>query len=210
MSSFRSTALLFLCSLLLTLGCNGQKTGAAYVAEVEEHRQEKNVKFKKNKEETPLDKKARKKFKSLDYYAVNESYRVQATFKRTPNAKPFKMKTTTDRQPDYVQYGNLNLRVNDRTFTLPVYQNLALTNKPGFEDYLFIPFTDLTNGEDTYGGGRYLDFKIPEGDQVTVDFNLAYNPYCAYNAKYSCPIPPANAFLKTRIEAGEKYVSDGN
>ena len=68
----------------------------------------------------------------------------------------------------------------------------------------YIPFTDLTNGEETYGAGRYLDFKIPESEKVIIDFNLAYNPYCAYNHSYSCPIPPKENNLNIKIEAGEK------
>ena len=73
-----------------------------------------------------------------------------------------------------------------------------------YENYLFIPFRDITSGDETYGGGRYLDFRIPETDSVTIDFNLSYNPYCAYNHKYSCPIPPAENSLPVKILAGEK------
>jgi len=73
-----------------------------------------------------------------------------------------------------------------------------------YRDYLFLPFTDLTNGEQTYMGGRYLDLSIPEGDTIVLDFNRAYNPYCVYNKKYSCPlVPPVNA-LNTKISAGIK------
>jgi uncharacterized protein (DUF1684 family) len=87
---------------------------------------------------------------------------------------------------------------------LAIYQNVDLVNTAGYEDYLFIPFKDLTNGEDTYGGGRYLDLKIPEGETILIDFNRAYNPYCAYNHNYSCPIPPFENHLKVKIEAGVK------
>jgi uncharacterized protein (DUF1684 family) len=73
-----------------------------------------------------------------------------------------------------------------------------------YRDYLFLPFIDQTNGEETYGGGRYVDLRIPEGDTLIIDFNKAYNPYCAYNKKYSCPLVPAVNELKTSVTAGVK------
>ena len=73
-----------------------------------------------------------------------------------------------------------------------------------YRDYLFLPFTDNTNGEQTYTGGRYIDLSIPDGDTIVVDFNKAYNPYCAYNKKYSCPIVPSVNNLDTEIRAGVK------
>ena len=73
-----------------------------------------------------------------------------------------------------------------------------------YEDYLFLPFTDKTNGDSSYGGGRYLDLKLPEGDSIIIDFNQAYNPYCAYNDKYSCPVPPKSNNLDIEVLAGVK------
>ncbi|MCK5678470.1 MAG: DUF1684 domain-containing protein, partial [Flavobacteriaceae bacterium] len=87
---------------------------------------------------------------------------------------------------------------------LEIYQNQKLILTTDYEDYLFLPFTDKTNGESTYGGGRYLDLKIPDGDTTVIDFNKAYNPYCAYNHKYSCPIPPKANQLDVEINAGVK------
>ena len=77
-------------------------------------------------------------------------------------------------------------------------------SKPGYEDYLFLPFLDNTNGETSYGGGRYVEGRIPEGDILVIDFNKAYNPYCAYNEKYSCPIVPRENSVDENIEAGVK------
>src|SRR5690606_24948076 len=85
------------------------------------------------------------------------------------------------------------------------YQNQDLIKQPTYQTYLFIPFTDATTGQDTYATGRYLDFSIPQGqDSVWLDFNKAYNPYCAYGDGYSCPIPPKENQLAVRIEAGVK------
>jgi uncharacterized protein (DUF1684 family) len=82
---------------------------------------------------------------------------------------------------------------------------------PQYKDYLYLPFKDFTNGESTYGGGRYLDFKmsdIQENQTIIIDFNKAYNPYCAYSDGYSCPIPPSENHLQVFIEAGEKNIKD--
>jgi uncharacterized protein (DUF1684 family) len=114
------------------------------------------------------------------------------------------MKTSTGRLPEYVKYGELHFTLSGKTHVLTVYQNLELVQKPEYKDYLFIPFMDETNGFDTYGGGRYLDFRIPADTTATLDFNMAYNPYCAYSPHYSCPIPPAENHLQVKILAGEK------
>ena len=73
-----------------------------------------------------------------------------------------------------------------------------------YKDYLFLPFLDDTNGEGSYGGGRYIDLRIPDSDTMIIDFNTAYNPYCAYNDRYSCPIVPRQNYLDVAIEAGVK------
>lgn len=153
---------------------------------------------------SPLKDKDRKKFRGLDFFKVDSAYVVEANFKRTPNEAAFKMKTTTDRTPIYVKYGELTFNLKESVFTLNIYQNQGLIEKEGYEDYLFLPFIDETNGLESYGGGRYIDARIPEGDTVIIDFNKAYNPYCAYNDNYSCPLVPRENYLKTRIEAGVK------
>jgi uncharacterized protein (DUF1684 family) len=148
----------------------------------------------------------RARFTELARFAPDARYRVMAAFK--PKAgKPFGMKTTTDRLPQYQAVGELRFTVAGRKERLTVFRNIDLARKPGYEDYLFVPFTDLTNGEETYGGGRYLDLRAPLGKQVELDFNRAYNPYCAYGGRYSCPIPPPENHLELRIEAGVKAFS---
>lgn len=153
---------------------------------------------------SPLKDQYRKTFKGLDFFEFDSAYVVKAQFKRTPEEKPFEMKTTSDRLPIYIKYGELAFDLKDENFKLNIYQNQDLIKKEGYEDYLFLPFLDETNGFESYGGGRYLDTRIPSGDLIEIDFNKAYNPYCAYNDKYSCPIVPRVNYLKTRIEAGVK------
>ena len=87
---------------------------------------------------------------------------------------------------------------------LLIYQNQKLLLTDDFEDYLFLPFIDETNGESTYGGGRYIESRIPKGNTLMVDFNEAFNPYCAYNYKYSCPVVPIENTLNLKVEAGVK------
>ncbi|MEX0996517.1 MAG: DUF1684 domain-containing protein [Flavobacteriaceae bacterium] len=155
-----------------------------------------------NKETSILLPKDFEVFEGLEFYPVDLKYRVEASFVRTPGEKPFLMPTTTDRQPEYVKYAELHFKIDNQDFILEVFQNTS--PKEGYENYLFLPFTDLTSGDGSYGGGRYIDIFEPEGDKITLDFNQSYNPYCVYNSKYSCPIPPEQNDIKIRIEAGIK------
>jgi hypothetical protein len=164
---------------------------------------EQNAMFK-DASKSPLKDKDRRVFEGLEFFKFDDTYVVEAQFKRTPNEKAFKMKTTTDRRPVYVKYGELNFDLKGENFTLNIYQNQALIAKEGYEDYLFLPFLDETNGLESYGGGRYIDSRIPDSDTMIINFNQSYNPYCAYNDKYSCPIVPRKNYLKTRVEAGVK------
>lgn len=158
----------------------------------------------KDASKSPLKDKDRKNFKGLDFFKFDSTYVVQAKFEKTPDESPFEMKTTTDRLPVYVKYGIVTFNLKGKEYHLNVYQNQDLIKKEGFVDYLFLPFLDDTNGEESYGGGRYIDLKIPESDEVIIDFNKAYNPYCAYNEKYSCPIVPRENYLELKVEAGVK------
>ena len=151
---------------------------------------------------SPLKTKDRKQFKGLDFFKFDSTYVVKATLKRTPNSEWFNMKTTTERVSKERVYGVLHFELKGEKFQLNIYQGQDLMTKDCFEDYLFLPFLDETNGLESYGGGRYIDAKIPDGDTLIIDFNKAYNPYCAYNDKYSCPIVPRVNYLKTRVEAG--------
>lgn len=157
-----------------------------------------------NPEESPLEKKDLKEFEGLDFYEVDPNFIVKAEFVRTPAEAPFTMPTSTERRPVYVKYGELYFSLQGKDFKLNLYQNQELTQDPEYFDYLFLPFTDMTNGESTYGGGRYIDFRIPDSREVILDFNKAYNPYCAYSGKYSCPIPPEENDLEIEIFAGVK------
>lgn len=182
-----------------SLAVNAQTS--SYIEEVKSYRQQLNEEFA-NPEESPLTEEGLAEFDSLHFFPIDSNYRVMAFLELTPESKPFQMLTTTTRKPDYRQYGILHFVLKDTLCAIPVYQSLTLMKIKGYEDDLFLPFNDYTNGAETYGGGRFLDLRIPEGDSVLVDFNKAYNPYCAYNSRYSCPIPPKENKLPLHILAG--------
>lgn len=142
-------------------------------------------------------------FQGLDFFPIDQAFMVEARFEKSIGRK-FRMATTTDRLPIYRRYGYVYFIIGSDSCRLTVYQNMELRKKEGYKDYLFIPFKDATAPELSYGGGRYLDARIPKGTTMLLDFNLTYNPYCAYSYRYSCPIPPEENVLDVRIEAGEK------
>lgn len=190
-------SLLFLLQVSLTMS---QETAAEFQANL-------NREFA-TREESPLTDEDFKVFKALEFYPIDEKFMVEAKFVRTPKEKVFKMKTSTTRLPEYKKYGELFFQIDGKSFKLNVYQNIELSKKEGYEDYLFLPFSDLTCGKESYIGGRYIDMRIPKTNTVTIDFNKAYNPYCAYNHKYSCPIVPLENDLPIEILAGVKKFHD--
>jgi uncharacterized protein (DUF1684 family) len=143
-------------------------------------------------------------FRGLHYFPINKMWKVKAGFKFDTLSPVFKMPTSTTRLPEYKKYGILTFTLHDTIFQLTAYQNIDLLKKNPETKYLFLPFKDKSNNISTYGAGRYIDIEIPENDTVIIDFNLAYNPYCAYSDRWSCPIPPPENYLNTHITAGEK------
>ncbi len=156
----------------------------------------------KNPETSPLPDRYRKDFEGLDFFSPDTNYTVVARFERTPDAIPFLLSTTTNEKTEEVVYGIAHFELNGKTHQLEIYQSPELIKQEKYRDYLFLPFLDETNGTETYGGGRYIDLSIPEADTILIDFNKAYNPYCVYNKKYSCPLVPRQNYLKTRVLAG--------
>ena len=161
----------------------------------------------KDPAKSPLEPKALKRFKKHDFFPVDLRYRVVAHLTITENTPFFQMKTTGDRLPHYRIFGSILFTLDGIEYQLPVYQSKDLLKTPTYEDYLFLPFTDLTNGKESYIAGRYLELRLPkEGNEVIVDFNKAYNPYCAYTDRYACPIVSSENHLDTAIRAGVRFV----
>ncbi len=158
----------------------------------------------KDASKSPLKAKDLKTFKSLDFFSFDSAFVVKATLKRTPDTEWFNMKTTTDRLSKERVFGILSFELKGQSFQLNVYQGQELMQEEGYEDYLFLPFIDNSNGSTSYAGGRYIDLKIPDGDTIKIDFNSAYNPYCAYNDKFSCPIVPRVNYVDLEVNSGVK------
>lgn len=147
------------------------------------------------------------KFTGLSYYPVNKAFRVKARFTKTAAEKYFQMPTSSGITKKFAKYGVLNFTLFGcpQRVTVYIIDPATRAKFPEYADLLFVPFRDLTSGKETYGAGRYIDIKAPTGREVILDFNLAYNPNCAYGAtKYSCPIPPKENHLRLTIAAGEK------
>jgi len=181
---------------LLIVSCSQEKK---QILGETEYQKELNA-FFKDASTSPLKDKDRKDFEGLEFFKFDSTYIVQSILKRTPDAQPFEMKTSTSRLPVYKVYGELDFKLKGQQFNLKFYQNVESEDK----DYLFLPFLDDTNGVTSYSGGRYIEISIPEGNTIQIDFNEAFNPYCAYNDKYSCPIVPRANYLPIKVKAGVK------
>ncbi|QIL76720.1 DUF1684 domain-containing protein [Hymenobacter sp. HDW8] len=196
--------------VLYSLSATAQTTAAIptlpaadHAKEVAAFQQELNAEYR-NPAESPLPAKELKKFKGLPFFPLNRAARVEARFIRDSLAAPFEMETSTARRPMYRKYGDAYFTLEGQELKLTIYQSLDLLQKEGYQDYLFVPFTDRTNGHSSYGGGRYLDLHLGQiqNGKVVLDFNRAYNPFCAYGGQYSCPVPPVENRLPVAIKAG--------
>ncbi|RLD85526.1 MAG: hypothetical protein DRJ09_12805, partial [Bacteroidetes bacterium] len=144
------------------------------------------------------------------YFSANPTFRVKAGFEIDTTGEIFGMATNTNRKPNYRIYGHLHFMIGDTAQQLTVYQNVDFMNDPEYGKLLFLPFRDKTNEHSTYGAGRYLDISIPASDSIYLDFNKAYNPYCAYADRWSCPLVPFENHLEVSILAGEKKYRDSH
>jgi uncharacterized protein (DUF1684 family) len=181
------------------------KKNSSYEDEIKLFQYDLNIEFA-DASKSPLTEEDIKTFKVLEFFDIDENYNIEADFELTPNTPVFEMPTTTERLPLYRKYGIARFTLNGKKMELSIYQNQQLMSDFEYKDYLFLPFNDATNGTTTYGGGRYLDLEIPkEGSKkIRIDFNKAYNPYCAYNHTFSCPIPPSENNLPIAIPVGVK------
>lgn len=144
--------------------------------------------------------------KNLHFFNPDSLYQVNAKIELLSDQKPFKIPTSGGQAKVFYRYAKATFNLNGKDLQLTLFKNEIPSSNPKYRDLLFLPFTDETNSKITYGGGRYIDVNqndIKEG-RLTIDFNKAYNPYCAYSHGYQCPIPPEENDLATEINAGEK------
>ncbi|WP_333851801.1 DUF1684 domain-containing protein [Epilithonimonas sp.] len=190
--------------IILSLFLNGQ-TEKENIASIKKFQKELNTEYL-NPKKTPLRGDNLKNFKKHPFFPINLKYRITAKFVKTENPVPFELPTSSGKFKQYQEYGKATFDLDGKAFTLTLYQSLDLMKMDKYKDYLFLPFRDLTNEKETYGGGKYMDLKIPSGNEIVLDFNQSYQPFCAYNAfDYNCPIVPEENRLPVRIEAGVMY-----
>ena len=193
-------------SLLISIAVFSQEN-TAYISKLNNHRAEANKEFGDTATSILPDKVVLEEFKHLNYFEPNPKFNVTAKFKKELG-KEFNMTTSSGKLKKYRQYGILSFDIDGKNYKLPIYQSIRLMKMEKYKDHVFIPFTDLTNDEETYGGGRYIEANLPTEDTFNLDFNYSFNPYCHYTTGYNCPIPPKENFLDLRIEAGEKKFKD--
>ncbi len=150
--------------------------------------------------------------KFISFFPASKDYAVIAKLTKTPDSKWFTMETSGSIKQMYRVYGTAQFKIHDTLLQLNIYQSKSLLGNAEYKDYLFLPFTDLSSGDETYGGGRYIDLLLSDikGDKISIDFNKCYNPYCAYEHGYSCPIPPKENDLNFYMKAGEKNYGKKN
>ncbi len=151
--------------------------------------------------QSPLTPDQRKAFTGLTYFPENSALRLTVPIEEYPDQETVTLITSTGSAREYLKYGRFSFEINGASILLQVYQDVDGGD-------FFMPFVDATAPEETDGAGRYLDIEPIGGGNFLVDFNYAYNPSCAYNPNWSCPIPPKENRLKVRIEAGEKNFKD--
>jgi len=169
-----------------------------YTEKIMADRLEKDQLFKQG-EESPLTEEQKPIFKNLSYFPITEKYKVRTDFTENKREEIVKIAITDGSQREYFIHGNAHFHLEGKELDVTVYKPVESDT-----DYLFIPFYDKTSADLTYGGGRYVEPVLLDNGVLEIDFNLAYNPYCAYNDKYRCPIPPQNNSLNVTILAGEK------
>ncbi|MBP9925852.1 MAG: DUF1684 domain-containing protein [Cyclobacteriaceae bacterium] len=171
-----------------------------YSATIQKERSEKEV-FMKKDDSSPFIK-DNIPFTELQYFPIDQKYRIKAKLRAIESKKVVLLSTSDGKEQNYLEYAYAEFSLDGKENQLLI---LELMDTGPNRGKLFLAFADETSGNETYGAGRYLDLKkVPAASSVILDFNLAYNPYCAYNESYSCPFPPRENILKMPILAGEK------
>ena len=177
------------------------KTGNILVNTIDQKRANKIAEFI-DPNKSPLDAEELKTFKGIAFFPFDENYKVKATLNKMADMPEFDMPHSLNRTYKYQKFGEVNFILFEKKFTLPIYTNDRLKK----DSSLFFSFTDLTNGKQTYGGGKYIDVHYDGvSNEIEIDFNESYFPYCAYSHRYSCPIVPSENHIDLEVLAGEKF-----
>ncbi|MEQ9167009.1 MAG: DUF1684 domain-containing protein [Fulvivirga sp.] len=182
-------------AIIMVYSFSGGQTTEEYIEEILEEREEADI-FMKNNSDSPF-KDSEVKYEGLKYYEPNIKYKITARFTKADPTKIVKLGTNDGAEREYLTYGKAEFSFADKAQTLLILESVE-------DKKLFLAFGDETSAIETYGAGRYLDVTHSGGNTIVLDFNLAYNPYCAYADGFSCPLPPRENLLSVAIEAGEK------
>lgn len=190
--------------IALFFNCVAQQKKDSIVANI--LKEQKNlVNFYLDSTSTPLSKEERINFTGIHHFPVNLNYRVKATLEKFNYSDTVVFSTSSAKLKKYIKYAKAHFKLEGKKYTLILYRMVDLMSNPDYSDFVFLPFTDLTSNNETYGGGRYLDLKTTDDNYLMIDFNLCYQPYCAYShGRWSCPIPPKENFINAKIKAGVK------
>jgi len=169
-----------------------------YIERLEQERKDKNGFMLSSG--SPLTDEDKQDFKGLNFYPVEEKYKVTARLEKTSNRQPIFIESTTGEQLKYIPFARATFELDGTEHTVMLYQDWEEKDP----NRLSLMFADETSAMETYGGGRYLDVMYRNTNSVVIDFNNAYNPYCHFNPEFSCPIPPRENILDIPIKAGEK------
>lgn len=178
----------------LTIG----ESSEDYNERIEQERKDKNGYMLSSS--SPLTDEDKREFKGLNYYPINEDFKVTARIEKTNNKQPIFIESTTGEQLKYIPFATAKFELNETEQTVMLYQDWEEKDP----NKLSLMFADGTSAAETYGGGRYVDVMYRNTNSVIIDFNLAYNPFCHFNPEFSCPIPPSQNLLEIPIRAGEK------
>lgn len=178
----------------LTIG----ESSKDYTERLEQERKDKNGYMLSSN--SPLTEEDKQNFTGLNYYPIDEEFKVTARIEKTNNKQPIFIESTTGEQLKYIPFATANFELKGQQHNVMLYQDWEEKDP----NKLSLMFADETSAVETYGGGRYLDVMYRNTNSVIIDFNNAYNPFCHFNAEYSCPIPPRQNVLNIPIEAGEK------
>lgn len=184
--------------IYLGLKTNQSNSSEAYIEEITAKRQEQED-YLKTSSSSPFAK-DKSSFKPLNYYPIDPKFRVKANVNKLTNLEYVNVGESDGSTKRYVKYATLSFEIDDMPMELLVLKPSGF----GQMNILFTAFADETSSFETYGAGRYLDLDFKNASTITLDFNLAYNPYCAYNESFTCPLPPKENILPIKIEAGEK------
>jgi uncharacterized protein (DUF1684 family) len=181
--------------LVLCAGCSSAPPD--YAGTIAAERAYKDEMFRNDREESPVKPDEFDKFLPLSYFPIDEGYAVPAQLDPAPQRVTFTMPTSTGKLRNVERIGTLKFNVKGQPLQLTAFLEEGSRR-------LFVPFSDLTSGTETYQAGRYMNLDPSPSGIYIVDFNIAYNPYCYYNPEYDCPLPPAENRLKVPIRAGER------